>query len=64
MAAEAVRSGKVRTKRKLFLTPTGLLMEGVSTLRIVGRLASPSNVQVPVSKIGKQWITGTDIGRS
>ncbi len=64
MAAEAVRSGKVRTKRKLFLTPTGLLMEGVSTLRIVGRPASPSNVQVPVSKIGKQWITGTDIGRS
>jgi hypothetical protein len=28
MAAEAVRSGKVRNERKLFLTPTGLLMEG------------------------------------
>ena len=28
MAAEAVRSGKVRTERKLFLTPTGLFMEG------------------------------------
>jgi len=31
MAAEAVRSGKVRTERKLFLTLTGLLMEGVYT---------------------------------
>ncbi len=28
MAAEAARSGKVRTEQKLFLTPTGLLMEG------------------------------------
>jgi len=28
MAAEVARSGKVRTERKLFLTLTGLLMEG------------------------------------
>ncbi len=28
MAAEAACSGNVRTERKLFLTPTGLLMEG------------------------------------
>jgi hypothetical protein len=31
MAAEAARSGRVRTERNLFLTLTGLLMEGVYT---------------------------------
>jgi hypothetical protein len=29
MAAEAARSGKVRTERNLFWTRTGLLMEGI-----------------------------------
>jgi hypothetical protein len=32
MAAEAARSGKVKTERKLFLTLTGFLMEGVISL--------------------------------
>jgi hypothetical protein len=35
MAAEAARSGKVRTERKLFLTLTGFLMEGIYTQNLL-----------------------------
>jgi len=36
MAAEAARSGKVRTERKPCLTLTGFLMEGVSAQNPIG----------------------------
>ena len=49
MAAEAVRSGKVRAEQKLFLTLTGLLMEG-------RRNSGQSEPQLHISKEGDPYL--------
>ena len=61
MAAEAARSGKVRTERKLFLTLTGFLMEGVyASLRLCFAFLNVNECNrdvSPIDKLGDRWVT-------